>query len=291
MNTFPNIPIVYEDDDLLLINKPAGIVVNRAQTVGELTVQDWMERRGADTGYQRSERTDSEPVSGEYGTPEEIFLQRSGIAHRLDKETSGILVIAKHPQALQHLLAQFKTRQTQKTYLALVHGKFSTQEGMIDLPIGRNIKFRLQFAVREMGRPSQTEYQVLQFFPHLDIQKVLAQRTEESREQFQQAFAKNQSANFKKATKSYQGFSLVRVFPKTGRTHQIRVHMSHIKHPLVGDKLYNGKKRVVLDQVWCPRHFLHAESITLTHPATQQSVTFTAPLPEDLAHVLQCVTE
>jgi len=208
-----------------------------------------------------------------FGTPESIFEARTGISHRLDKNTSGIFVCAKHPGALLSLLAQFRQRTVQKRYTCLTHGKFAMPEGEVNVPIGRRSSDRKLFAVVSDGRPSLTKYQVQQYYPT-----------------FNEA-AYSQTTGIKKPRLSmYQGFSLVHCWPKTGRTHQIRVHMAHLQHPLVGDEKYVGKKRARVDVGWCPRQFLHASQIELTHPRTLKRVTFEAPLAEDLQSALEFVS-
>lgn len=282
--SFPEIPIVYEDEDVLAINKPAGLVVNRSQTQKEPTVQDWIEQTRSPV--VRQPVIDSPMVSQDFafGSPEEMFKERSGIVHRLDKETSGVLLIAKHPDALVWYMSQFKQRLTQKTYVGLVHGKVQPQQGTIDLPIARNSSMRLQFAVREDGRESQTQYRVLSFYPKLNVEKIEAAAFHEHAQQ-------GLSKNFRRASKIYQGFSLVEMKPKTGRTHQLRVHFSHIHHPLVGDKVYSGSKRRLVDQIWCARHFLHAQSLKIAQYRTKNELNIEAPLAEDLKKVLTYLEE
>jgi 23S rRNA pseudouridine1911/1915/1917 synthase len=273
--------ILFEDNDLLVINKPAGVVVNDASSVRGVTIQQWMQEyllacnEVPEAEWQSMVPTD---FDDQYGTPTTIFLERLGMVHRLDKNTSGALVLAKHPGSLVNLLAQFRDRQVQKEYTCLVHGYVSPTHGVIDAPIGRSSKDRKKFAVVPDGRTAQTEYQVNQVFTHLDPVKLADKIGERAPELLQ----RSQSL--------YQGFSLVRCFPKTGRTHQIRVHFAHVNHPLVGDTTYVGKKRQKVDPVWCERHFLHASSITVQHPRTKQPLTVTAPLTEDLAAV-QAVLE
>jgi 23S rRNA pseudouridine1911/1915/1917 synthase len=275
-----NIEILYEDKDIMVVNKPSGIVVNDAKTVHEQTVQSWFWQK--QDGF-KSELADKtvysdlvpEDFDSSYGSPEAIFQLRQGIVHRLDKETSGVLLLAKNPGALVHLLAQFKKRETQKKYLCLAHGKFGVPEDIISFPVGRSTQNRLKFRVAIEGRSAITSYQVQQYFPHLNYEALQTSGVAEA-----------QIKLLKKNKNSYQGFSLVECWPKTGRTHQIRVHMSHIKHPLVGDKMYLGKKRSKLDPIWCERHFLHASQLTFTHPATNQNVTYSAPLSADLKKTL-----
>jgi 23S rRNA pseudouridine1911/1915/1917 synthase len=228
--------IIYEDDSILIVSKPAGQIVNRAETTkGVKTLQDELE------GYFR------------IGKPEEGIGGRAGIVHRLDKETSGVLVVAKTEEAFIDLQAQFKSREVKKEYLALVHGKVKEKMGRIEAPLGRNPKNRMRFAVVEGGRRAATEYEV-----------ISDQRTVVSEE----------------------GFSYLRVKPLTGRTHQIRIHMKHIGHPVVADPLYLSRKQLKKDHQWCPRIFLHAESLGIKHPETGAWMRFEAELPEDLKSAL-----
>lgn len=259
--------IIFEDEQIVVLDKDAGVVVNKSMTYAQETIQDWMAHRlGLNTLQVVTKHQKTDPDSSDYGTPEEIFAARQGIVHRLDKDTSGILILAKTPQALVELMRQFKSHLTKKTYVALVHGKVTPQEGIIRLPLDRSEQNRTKFAVRADGRLSQTHYRAKAFFPGLP--KGIHQ----------------------KKGKSYQGFSLVELFPKTGRTHQIRVHMSAIHHPLVGDGLYVGKKRALLDREWCPRQFLHATQLCFLHPLTQKETCFTSKLPADLQAVLDKFT-
>lgn len=272
-----SISIVYQDQDLLILNKPAGVVVNRAQTVAVQTVQDWIEAHVPEIAEQAypADWRDLLPAdfTEEFGTPESIFQSRTGMAHRLDKDTSGIFVCAKHPGALVSLLAQFRQRTVQKRYTCLTHGKFALPTGEVNVPIGRRSSDRKLFAVVPDGRPAQTLYEVQAFYPHFDEARF------------------SQETGIKKPRLSmYQGFSLVHCWPKTGRTHQIRVHMAHLQHPLVGDEKYVGKKRARVDADWCPRQFLHASQIEFDHPRTRQRVTFEAPLAKDLQIALEFVS-
>jgi len=301
MLLFPNIEILYEDDDIFAINKPSGIVVNRAHTVSESTIQDWVINTGklsrvSCTLEEISNLKKEYPEVTEFGEPDEIFRARGGIAHRLDKETSGVLLIAKHPASLVHVLSQFKKRLTKKTYLALAHGKFQPEHGEIDLPIGRQTGNHAQFTVHENGKESVTQYHVLSYYPHIDAEKIIYTMKQQdltfrdSLENGNPSVAKalaGKTKNFKKLTKIYQGFSLVELHPKTGRTHQIRVHLSHIHHPIVGDEMYSGKKRRSIDQYWCPRHFLHAKSIAFQYYRTKGEVKIEAPLTKDLQQSLE----
>lgn len=283
-----DIPILFQDKDLVVFQKPAGVVVNEAISVQGETVQGWFEKeflqgRGDEREERNGERNEaygaqemsvadwSELVptdfSDEYGSPEEIFAERKGMVHRIDKDTSGILVFAKNPGSLVNLLAQFRMKEVKKQYVCLVHGKVQPEKDVIRAPLGRATgKDRRRFQVRSDGRPAETVYEVLSHWPALS------------------------SANFSKELVTFpsyqQGFSLVKAFPQTGRTHQIRVHFAHMGYPLVGDSLYAGKKRVKADVQWCSRHFLHASEISLLHPRTGEVLHVIAPLPDDLQSVL-----
>lgn len=273
-----SISIVYQDQDLLILNKPPGVVVNRAQTVAGQTVQDWIETNVSEIAEHNypADWRDLLPadVTEEFGIPEAIFETRTGLAHRLDKDTSGIFVCAKHPGALLSLLSQFRQRRVEKRYTCLTHGKFAMPTGEVNVPIGRRSSDRKLFAVVPDGRPAQTKYEVQAYYPHFDEARY------------------SQETGIKKPRLSmYQGFSLVHCWPKTGRTHQIRVHMAHLQHPLVGDEKYVGKKRARVDVGWCPRQFLHAAEIELQHPRTKKMVTFVAPLSSDLQTALEFVSQ
>lgn len=254
-----NPAILFEDDAIVVISKPAGMVVNRADTTetGE-TLQDWVESKYE---VQSTKYEELDPVL------RTTYYARSGIAHRLDKETSGVMLLGKTPEALAELMRQFKARETHKEYRALVHGIVEPQENIINLPIKRSVENRHKFKVDVDGKPAITRYSVEQKYD---------MNTSEPR-----------TSNLVPQTYYQDGFTLLRLFPKTGRTHQIRVHMTHIGHPLVGDELYGGRKRVDRDREWCPRHFLHAASIEFTHPITPQIMKIEAPLPDDLQQALQ----
>ncbi|MGI5827488.1 MAG: RluA family pseudouridine synthase [Patescibacteria group bacterium] len=235
-----NISVLYEDESILIVNKPAGLVVNRAESVKEKTIQDWMESRYS-------------VFSSNFLSPEEKeFLARSGVIHRLDKETSGVMVLAKTAKAFHGVKAQFKARETEKRYVALVHGKVIPQKGSINLPLKRNLLNRRRFTVAVDGKMAKTEYTVHQYY--------LGKDNEE--------------------------FTFLNLKLKTGRTHQIRVHLSHLGYPLVSDPLYLGK-RLQQDVTWCPRLFLHARYLSFTHPQTCKRVAFEAELSPDLSSALE----
>ena len=231
-----SVKIIFEDDNLLVVDKPAGMVVNRAETTrGEETVEDWLRQN-----FQFS-----------------IFnfqLLRSGIVHRLDKETSGLLLIAKTPEAFANLQSQFKNRQVKKKYLALVHGKVVPEEGEIKAPIGRLPWNRERFGVVPGGREAVTKYKVVRYYGN-----------------------------------GSWVFTLLELSPLTGRTHQIRVHLKYIGFPIVGDSFYAGRKRAREDRKFCPRVFLHASYLSFTHPESGEKLEFKLDLPEDLAKALQYI--
>ncbi len=282
------LPFLYQDEHVAVVCKPAGVVVNRAETVSSETIQDWwlatLKKMGGGElvfpkDWQRQVPADFTP---EFGTPEEIFAERGGIVHRLDKETSGALLLAKHPGSLVNLLLQFRQRKTQKKYTALVHGKFSILEDTVSFPIGRSALQRTKFHVAAEGRAAETTYKVTEFFPHFQTAKLIQKVKDEGKEVKQLK---------QKVERGYQGFSLVECWPKTGRTHQIRVHFTHLRHPLVADPTYVGSKRLNLDQLWCPRLFLHATTLGWSDPLTGEARSIEAELPADLLAALQFVRE
>lgn len=238
-----NPKVLYEDDILLVIDKPAGIVVNRAESTKGETVQDWVEKYLGTNGPVVSSRD---------------FEMRSGVVHRLDKETSGVLIIAKIPKAFEGLQKQFKERQVKKTYVALVHGELKQPEGVINASVGRLPWNRERFGVFAGGREAETNYKRIKIFD------LRFKNTEEI-------------------------FTLLELFPKTGRTHQLRVHLKSIGHPIVSDNLYAGRKTARKDRLWCPRLFLHAKNIAFLHPYYHNSITVDSSLPSDLTKALTCL--
>ncbi len=225
--------IIYETDDFLAINKPAGVLVHpgRPGETEEGTVVGWL-------------RVEYPEIKGVGDEPK----FRPGIVHRLDKDTSGILLIAKNQSSFEYLKHLFQTKNIEKTYLALVHGKVIGR-GKIDKPIGvksGSVKRSVSAKNMKMIKEAITEYRAVKLF-----QKGL--------------------------------YSLLRVSPKTGKTHQIRVHLASIGHPIVGDSLYGRKKENALG---LNRQFLHAESIEFTTPDGSR-VHLEAELPPDLEEALQ----
>ncbi len=229
-----NPKIIFEDDNLFVVEKPSGWITNDADTTTTQPVlQTWV-RENFDY-----------PLKGDRE-------MRDGIVHRLDKETSGILLVAKTPEAFESLQRQFKERQIEKTYIALLHGKVEPTEGEIKATVGRLPYRRDRFGVVPGGRESHTLYKVINFYPGNNA-----------------------------------GHSLVEFSPKTGRTHQIRIHAKHIGHAIVSDEFYAGRKTARNDRKWCPRLFLHASSIKFTHPVTNKLIEFKSDIPEDLSSALK----
>lgn len=264
--------ILFEDQDIVVLAKPAGTVTNQAKSVSGETLQEWFSARQKGVEWPDDWRSLlPDDFSDEYGQPEEIYAERQGMVHRLDKDTSGTMVFAKHPGSLLNLLAQFGRREVQKEYLALVHGVFRVEKGTISAPLARSRTDRQKFAVSIEGRAAVTEYVTEQVFENFDWEKLEETAGERAKE-------------IRKETRLYEaGFSLIRCLPKTGRTHQIRVHMAHEQHPIVGDVKYVGHRRAKLDPLWCPRQFLHAASLEFVHPRTKQRQRFEAEMADELA--------
>ncbi len=249
-----NIPILFEDEDLLVVDKPAGITVNRAETTkDEVTIQDW-----AEDHLSIKYKVSGIKYGDEEWKPEEDFYQRGGIVHRLDKETSGILIIAKNPTAFVELQRQFRDREVKKEYQALAHGAITPPEGEINVPVGRLPWSGKQFGIVPGGKESKTLYKVLKNYQN---------------------------------PKNKEKFTLVELYPQSGRTHQIRVHLKYIGHPIFSDFLYAGRKTARDDRKVLPRVFLHAAKISFTHPSSKETMTFQSPLPQELQEVLNVYNE
>jgi 23S rRNA pseudouridine1911/1915/1917 synthase len=244
------VKVVFEDIELLVLDKPAGMVVNRSDTVKEEeTLQDWVQKY---LKIPSSILLSSKQHGSNYDEQSKIdFVNRAGIVHRLDKETSGIILVAKTFEAFKNLQSQFKERNVRKTYIALAHGKIEPEIGTIDVEVGRLPWNRKRFGVLSGGRGSVTQYKVL------DI-KYLA------------------------TGKIREPLSLVELTPKTGRTHQIRVHLQYIHHPIFADPLYAGRKTSRNDRKLLPRVFLHASKISFFHPKNNKILNFESLLPQEL---------
>lgn len=223
--------IVYEDDNLMVVNKPAGMVVHPAAGHGSGTL----------VHAALAHAPELEGVGGE---------QRPGVVHRLDKETSGLIVLAKNDRAHRWLQDQFRLRKVQKIYLALVDGAPPTPSGRVEAPVGRDPSHRKKMAVVPIarGREAVSEYHTV---------------------------------------KKYPNHTLLEVHPLTGRTHQIRLHMAFLGCPITGDTLY-GHRHPSLP---INRHFLHAHRLTIQLPGEKQPRAFEAPLPIELATVLNSLNQ
>lgn len=285
--------ILYEDRDILALHKRAGEVVNRSTTVAQgATTQDALaaylntlsafDLDSYDFQHEYAQLTHALSADDIFGDPVTLFKERSGLVHRLDKETSGVLLCAKHPAALVSCMAMFKSRQVHKTYVALTHGVFANKEDSLSAPIGRSMSNRHRFAVQAQGRPARTNYSVTH-----EWQVDAARWQAATRERF--GWGERDAL---RALRLYpEGFSLVECRPETGRTHQIRVHMAHLQHPLVADEVYGGRKRVKIDRQWCSRHFLHASQLEYQHPRTGEQAVLDAPLPPELQGALDFLEE
>lgn len=249
---------LYEDNDLLVLEKPAGMIVNKADTAkGLVTLQDWVNENYP---VVRDKNVSSEKYIIDGYNKYDEFVSRSGIVHRLDKETSGVILVAKNPETFINLQEQFKSGKVKKTYTALLHGKLEKETGEINEPIGRLPWNRMRFGVFPEGRQAHTIYKVLSY--------------------------KKQSDE-----KNPEILTLTEVYPQTGRTHQIRVHFQHIKHPVFGDELYAGRKTGRDDRKKLARHFLHASKISLLSPTTNAPVTYESPLPEELSEFFKTLSD
>lgn len=219
-----SLDVVYEDRELLVINKPPGLTVHPGS--------------GRPSGTLVNAVLARIPELAGVGS-----ALRPGIVHRLDKDTSGLLVVAKTPEALLALQRQVASRSVSRSYLALVHGAVPVQEGTISAPIGRHPRHRTRMTVHPRGREAITRYRVIERFPR---------------------------------------HTLVEVQLVTGRTHQIRVHLAHIGHPVAGDPVYAGRR----DDLQIGRQALHAYRLRFRHPTRGEEVAFEAPLPEDFLAAL-----
>ena len=230
MNAPPT--ILYEDDDILALNKPAGLVVHADGRTVEPTLDEWVLRNYPDLKV----------VGGMHTLDNARYVPRAGILHRLDRDTSGVILVAKNDDSFYALQRQFLDRSIAKIYHAIVMGVPEPKEGTIGLPIGRSRsdfrKWTVPPDARGTLRAAQTLYRVLE---------------------------------------EGGGYAVVECQPKTGRTHQIRVHMAAIGHPLVGDEKYGGKAAFGL-----LRPALHALELTFFHPSKKEKMTVRAPLPPDL---------
>jgi 23S rRNA pseudouridine1911/1915/1917 synthase len=230
--------IINQDESFFVVDKPSGWITNESDTVTtQPVIQKWVRD------------------NFDYPLKDDTEL-RNGIVHRLDKETSGILLIAKTKESFEKLQSEFKNREVQKTYTALLHGPVEPESGKIEVSVGRLPWRRDRFGVLPGGRESVSDYKVIKFYPG-----------------------------------DRGGYSLVEFYPKTGRTHQIRIHAKHIKHAVVSDEFYAGRKTARNDRKWCPRLFLHASGISFIHPGTGKRVEYESELPQDLQKALQSLSQ
>jgi len=233
------IEIVHEDDTLVVVNKPAGLVVHPAAGIHSGTLANAL-------AYHFQQLPNASSV-------------RPGIVHRLDRDTSGLLVVAKTESALEHLSDQFRDRSVYKSYVALVHGRVPSDSGRIEEPLARDRSNRTRMAVVRGGRSALSIYRV----------------------------------NLR-----FNRFTLLDVELKTGRTHQIRVHLAWLKHPVVGDETYGGGRDNTIQNPKLKsqirslgRQFLHAEKLAFAHPKTGERVLYQSPLPPELSNLLMEITE
>jgi 23S rRNA pseudouridine1911/1915/1917 synthase len=224
--------IIFADEDIIVLNKPAGLVVHPAAGHADGTLVNALLH--FDNGLAR--------------------IPRAGIVHRLDKDTTGLMVVARNLRAHKHLVEELQQRSVRREYQAVVHGVV-TAGGTVDAPIGRHMRDRVRMCVRDDGKPATTHYRVIQ---------------------------------------RYREHTHLHLKLESGRTHQIRVHMQYIRHPIVGDPVYGGRQRIpagadreTITQLRSfKRQALHACRLSLIHPQTGKQLTWRAPLPEDMLQLL-----
>lgn len=248
-----DIKILYEDEYLLVVDKPSGLVVNRSHTVSDETLQDFIDKRYPDVQKPTFDSTrdvieysdDINEEDYELLSKQDFYL-RSGVVHRVDKDTSGTLIVALDPNVFSNLQKQFKNREVEKVYFALCFGKGNEKFVEINAPLIRNPKFPFKYAVSPNGKKALTllELKEVSVVDGVDV-------------------------------------TLYEIKPKTGRTHQIRVHLSAINQPIIFDSIYNTKKE--LD--WSLQHFqrlmLHAYSVSFIHPVTNKPILIKSQLPKE----------
>ena len=225
-----DVHVVYEDDDLLVVDKPGGMICHSAQRPDQPALVHWIREHGVPTPR---------------------------LVNRLDRETSGLVVIAKNERAAKLLGKQVLRREIEKEYVGICWGEFKQDDGVVDLPIGitKDSVVNTKRVIDPTGKPSVTEFAV---------------------------------------EKRLHGFTVVRLRPRTGRAHQLRLHMASLGHPIVGDKIYGPDERLylrfieegvtpdMLEKLLLPRHALHAARVAFRHPRSQQPCEFVAPLPDDM---------
>lgn len=239
--------VIYEDKDILVVSKPAGMVVHPAcGNYSGTLVNALLNYKGFLTDFNKPSRSpNGNGVTAPFAEQDERRIVRPGIVHRLDRDTSGVMLVAKTGIALRKLSSQLKYRTVTKKYIAIVKGIVDLNEGIIDLPVNHDKKNRMKMVVdRDHGKEAVTHYKVI---------------------------SRNKENNF----------TVLEVTPKTGRTHQIRIHFAHIGHPILGDTLYNGPAVQGLS-----RQALHAKSISFIHPSKNKVVEFSAQIPPDIKKFL-----
>jgi 23S rRNA pseudouridine1911/1915/1917 synthase len=247
------VSIIFENSHLLVLNKPAGLVVHSDGKTNEPTLVDWV------LDYYPDMKGVGEPMILNKGTEKELVIDRPGVVHRLDRETSGVIVFAKHQKSFEHLKKQFQEREIRKTYRTVVWGLVKSDTGVVDRPIGRSKsdfrKWSAERFARGELRTAVTEYKVLQRIT--DISPGISETSQQRKIAHQ--------------------FTYLEAYPKTGRTHQIRVHLKAINHPVVADRLYAENHPKVLGFT---RTALHAYQIHIEDLDGIKHVC-TAPLPQD----------
>jgi 23S rRNA pseudouridine1911/1915/1917 synthase len=268
--TLTNAPpqVVFEDEDILVVDKPGGMVCHSAQRPEYGSLVDWLREYGV--------------------TPPRMI-------NRLDRETSGLIVVAKNERAAKILGKAVLRREIEKHYLAICWGEFTEDHGVIDQPIAvsqTSAVYTKRVVDNATGKPSVTEYAVERRLKRGGVRRRSPDRADGiDRETFgQEPCGVGRPADNEQA----ETFSLVRLTPRTGRAHQLRVHMAWLGHPIIGDKIYGpdetlylqfiekGVTNEMLDKLLLPRHALHAEGVAFRHPTLQQTCTFQAPLPKDM---------
>jgi 23S rRNA pseudouridine1911/1915/1917 synthase len=227
---------IYEDKDILILDKPSGLVVNRSVTSRTETLQDILEKEYSFDSKELSEDDTDD------------FSERSGIVHRLDKDTSGVMVVAKNKKAFQYLVSQFKERKAVKEYVGVLCGKIEDEIIEIDAPLKRNPKSPLKFGVVEGGKEAFTRFE---------------------RE--------------KTAYLGENDYTLMKIYPKTGRTHQIRVHSAAMSHPIAGDSIYCSINLLESSLKYFGRLMLHAQKLSFYHPKTGNFIEFISKPPSSFS--------
>ena len=267
--------ILYEDDHFLALNKQRDLIVHPARGRWTGTLVNGLVHYGKKWSN----------INGDW---------RPGILHRLDRNTTGVMLVAKSDEAHWRIARQFENRTIQKTYMAVIHGVPELLSDVIDMPIGKDRYVREKQAVRKIengGRPAITIYETQEIFGPAARSKTSSANPKSSDPKFQFRFIESTFANDKKLPPPPVGkFTLLKLTPKTGRTHQLRVHMAQLGHPMIGDTMYGGHTFEAGDFRF-DRQALHAYEITFIHPVTLESMTIQAPLPEDMRGLIEILRQ